>query len=109
LNQGLEITLKPLSETRWECRLDSVKAIRFQLDYICEAIEKLCDSCNDSATVSDCEPILNEITTLEFVLPHIIWYEALSRVCYLYQNVETHLHNTVTHLGQFNAWLEQYY
>jgi hypothetical protein len=34
LNQELEITLKPLSETRWECRLDSVKDVIFQLDNI---------------------------------------------------------------------------
>jgi DNA-binding transcriptional regulator WhiA len=30
-------------------------------------------------------------------------------VSHLWQNVETHLHKTVTHLRQFNAWLEQYY
>jgi hypothetical protein len=44
LNQELEIPLKPLSKTQWEWRLDSVKAIRFQLDNICEAIENLHDS-----------------------------------------------------------------
>jgi hypothetical protein len=54
LNQELEITLKSLSETRWDCRLDSVKAIRFQLDNICEATENIGDSCDDSANVSDC-------------------------------------------------------
>jgi predicted SAM-dependent methyltransferase len=79
LNQELEITLKPLSETRWECRLDSVKAIRFQLDSICEANESLRDSCDDSANVSYCKSVLNEITTLEFVLSLILWYEVLSR------------------------------
>jgi hypothetical protein len=108
LNQELEITLKPLSETIWECRLDSLKAIIFQLDNICEATENL----HDSATVSDCESVLNKITTLEFVLSLIIWYEVLSRVnrtSHLWQNVETHLHNTVTHLRPFIAWLEQYY
>jgi hypothetical protein len=111
LNQELEINLKPLSETWWECRLDSVKAVRFQLDNICEATENR-DSCDDSATVSDCELVLNEITTLEFLLSLIMWYEVLShvyRISHLWQNTETHLHNTVTHMWQFDAWLEQYY
>jgi hypothetical protein len=81
LNQELERTLASLSETRWECRMDCVKAIRFQLDNICEAIENLRDSCDDSATVSECELVLYEIINPEFVLSLlIIWYEVLSRV-----------------------------
>jgi hypothetical protein len=79
LDQELETTLKPLSETRREFRLDSVKAVRFQLDNISEATENLRESCDDSANVSDCKSVLNEITTLEFVLSLIIRYEVLSR------------------------------
>lgn len=43
---------------------------------------------------------------------HRLWYEVfcgvngINRLC---QNVETHLHNTVTHLRQFSAWPEKYY
>jgi hypothetical protein len=112
MNQELKITSKPLSETRWECRLDSVRAIIFQVDNICEAVVYLRDSCDDLATVSGCESVLNGIRTLEFALPLIIWYEVLSRVnriSHLSQDVETHLHDTVAHLRQFSAWLEQYY
>jgi hypothetical protein len=112
LSQELEITLKPLSETQWEWGLHSVKAIRFQLDNICEAIENLRDSSDDSANVNNCESVLNEMTTIGFVLSLIIWYEILFLVNglnHLWQNVETHLHNTVTHLRQFSAWLDQYY
>jgi hypothetical protein len=91
--------------------LDNVNAVTFQSKNICEVTENLRDSCDDSATVSDCESVLNEITTLQFVLSLIIWYVVLSRVnrrSHLWQNVETHLHNTVTHLRRFSAWLEHY-
>jgi uncharacterized protein (DUF2252 family) len=33
----------------------------------------------------------------------------VNRISHLWQNIETLLHNTVTHLRQFSAWLEQYY
>jgi hypothetical protein len=61
-----------------------VKAIRFQLDNICEAIENLCGFCVDSATVSDCGSVLNEITTLEFVLSLIreCWYRRNTQAFY---------------------------
>jgi hypothetical protein len=35
-----DFTLKPLSETRWECRLQCVKPVRFQLGQIRDALEE---------------------------------------------------------------------
>ncbi|CAI6375865.1 unnamed protein product [Macrosiphum euphorbiae] len=35
------LTVKPLSATRWESRVDAVKAIRFQLNEICDALSDI--------------------------------------------------------------------
>jgi hypothetical protein len=41
LKERVNITVKPLAETRWECRVKSVKAARYQLKDIAECLEKL--------------------------------------------------------------------
>ncbi len=41
LKEFVEIKLKPLSDTRWEAKLDSVKALHFQLRRALDALEKL--------------------------------------------------------------------
>uniref|UniRef100_A0A3Q2EHW9 TTF-type domain-containing protein n=1 Tax=Cyprinodon variegatus TaxID=28743 RepID=A0A3Q2EHW9_CYPVA len=47
------ITLKPLSDTRCEAKLDSVKAIRFQMGGILDALHKLREVAGDSKIVSE--------------------------------------------------------
>jgi hypothetical protein len=49
---GTGNNFEALSETRWECRLDNVKAIRFLLDKICKANENGRDSCDEICTVT---------------------------------------------------------
>lgn len=43
--------MKQWSETRWESRMNSVKALRFQLLNIIEALEEVSETASDEVTV----------------------------------------------------------
>ncbi|KAJ1262638.1 hypothetical protein BS78_09G124200 [Paspalum vaginatum] len=73
------VTLKPLSTTRWESRVDSVKAIRFQMQEIREALLQVSDADNDPTISSEAKSLAtNELGGFEFIVAIIIWYEVLS-------------------------------
>lgn len=75
------LPLKPLSATRWESRVDSVKAIRFQMQDIREALLEVSDTDNDPIISSEAKSLAtNELGDFEFIVAIIIWYEILSAV-----------------------------
>ena len=59
----LKVTLKHLSETRWESRIGAVKAILLQFDNVIECVNDLKNKTDDSETLSDCKAVLNEMLT----------------------------------------------
>ncbi|KAL4082852.1 hypothetical protein QTP88_029508 [Uroleucon formosanum] len=73
-------TVKQWSETRWESRVNSVKALRFQLPNIIEALEEVSETSNDSIAKSDARSLITEICTYEFILSLIICYDILVQV-----------------------------
>lgn len=70
------LTLKPLSDTRWECRVNAVKPIRFDLD----KIKELNEVTEDSQIKSESNSLLEHGINFEFVLSTVIWYDLLSKV-----------------------------
>jgi hypothetical protein len=70
-----------VSATRWESRIDSVKAIRFQCANIREALLQVSDSDNDPVASSEAKSLANnELGDFEFLVAIVIWYEILYAV-----------------------------
>ena len=53
--------MKPLSTTRWECRIDSVKAIRYQVGEVNDALVELSEITNESMLKADAESLANQL------------------------------------------------
>lgn len=107
----LKLTIKPLSDTRWESRVEAVKAVLLQFDEVIECIENLKNQTEQSDTLSDCDSILNEMLSLEFIVSLHVWYEILSRVniiSKLWQSVQIHLSIALEHLHTFCEWIKEY-
>jgi len=72
------LTFKPWSQTRWEIRIESIKALRFQTPQIRDALLKL-DEINDDLKIKSEANYLAtyELGNFEFLLSMTIWYDIL--------------------------------
>ena len=108
--QGL--TLKPLSETRWESRVESVKAFRYQAPKIRDALAYLAKNGDDSKTRSDAECMATyEMENFEFLLGMVIWYDlvnAINIVSKILQAEDMHIDVAIEELGKLISFLQKY-
>lgn len=83
LQQHVKLTVKSLSTTRWECRIDSVKAVRKEMPGILEALTDLEDHAiekKDGDTLSTAQGLSKELRTWKFLLCVMVWYDVLNQI-----------------------------
>ncbi|KAL4152830.1 hypothetical protein QTP88_000663 [Uroleucon formosanum] len=104
-------TVKQWSETRWESRINSVKAIRFQVKNVMHALSEILQTSDDPITKSEALSLLNEVGSFEFLLCLIIWYELLTEVNIVsknFQNPNMQLDVSTNMLKGLIVFLEKY-
>lgn len=95
-------TVKQWSETRWESRINSVKAVRFQVENVIGALKEIMETSDDPIAKSEAQSLINEVGSFEFVLSLIIWYEVLVEV----NIVSKHFQNPSMQLDVLTKMLE---
>ncbi|KAL6571969.1 hypothetical protein OROMI_012927 [Orobanche minor] len=84
------LTVKSLSTTRWESRIESVKAIVTQAPQILEALNELADEEADARIKSEAACLVEyELCNFEFIADMVIWYEILAKVNVLSKTLQS--------------------
>ncbi|XP_024164052.1 uncharacterized protein LOC112171041 [Rosa chinensis] len=104
--------VKPLSQTRWESHVESVKPIRFQARKIRDALIHLAKVSEDLKTKSEAESLaIFEMENFEFLLGMVIWYKllfAINTVSKILQTEDMHIDFAITELKKLISSLENF-
>ncbi|XP_042374434.1 zinc finger MYM-type protein 1-like [Zingiber officinale] len=75
------LIIKPLSQTRWESHVESMKTIKEQTSKIRDALLDLAQTSKDPKTKSEAESLATyELENFEFLLGMVIWYKLLHAI-----------------------------
>ena len=106
------LTLKSLSQTRWESSIESVKAIKYQTPKIRDALIQLAKISEDPKTRSEATCLATyEIENFEFLLGMNILYDILFAVNTVSKNLQSkdmHIDVAIDQLKGLISFLESY-
>ncbi|KAI3687482.1 hypothetical protein L1987_81179 [Smallanthus sonchifolius] len=102
-------SLKSLSQTRWESRIESVKAIKMQLVEVREALLEVGEKDNDAAIASEANSIAEkEIGEFDFLVSIVIWYEVLDKVNEVSKKLQSNDMHLETAIKAINKLIEYF-
>jgi hypothetical protein len=106
------LTAKPLCETRWECRIECVKAIKYEITGIREALYELSEMpASDPVVRHEAETLVTQIEDYGFLVMINVWYDVLGRVNVVsktMQNTSVELSTAVSLMNSVTDYLIDY-
>ncbi|XP_068115082.1 zinc finger MYM-type protein 1-like [Hyperolius riggenbachi] len=80
LKSKVTITLKSWSETRWESRVESVEAVRYQASNIREALLQVRETSSDPGVQAEAQSLAEEVGSFRFLICTVVWYDILQKI-----------------------------
>ncbi|KAG8558188.1 hypothetical protein GDO81_016897 [Engystomops pustulosus] len=110
------LTLKPLSTTRWESRIDAVKAVRNQLPKIDNALTAVMEDTTltgtaHSKTVAEARGIQKNVTEFKFFCGLVLWFDILFEINVTskrLQGIEMDISGAIEQLEKTKLYLQEY-
>ncbi|XP_067130868.1 zinc finger MYM-type protein 1-like [Centruroides vittatus] len=106
-----ELTVKPLCDTRWECRIQSVKAVRYQIGEFYDALFEISEITEDPQIKSEAESLGNAMKDYKFLVSLVFWYDLLFQVNYVSKELQSKPVDVSIALSSFEKllkWLSDY-
>lgn len=105
------MTLKPLSETRWESRVEALRPIVNELGNIYDALQEINnDSSRDMDTRSEAATLVKKIQNFNFICSVVLWFEILSKinvVSKFLQKKDTDIQTAIESLSQLRNFVKE--
>lgn len=80
LKLHVTVALKSWSDTRWESRINSIEAVRYQASNIREALLEVRDKVTDPLTKVKAQILAEEVGSYRFLICTVVWYDILNHV-----------------------------
>ena len=75
------LTVKPLSGTRWESRIEAVKPVRYQTKEISDALLEIAQSRQaDAGLRHEAQCLADQVTDFKFLISVTVWYDVLFQI-----------------------------
>ncbi|XP_034058243.1 zinc finger MYM-type protein 1-like [Gymnodraco acuticeps] len=111
LKEHLTFALKSWSDTRWESRVNSIEAVRYQAPNIREVLLEVSDKVTDPLTKVEAQSLAEEVGSYRFLICTVVWYDILHHVNHvskLLQSATMQLDVAVDLLTKANMFLTRY-
>lgn len=80
LKHHVKTTVKSWSDTRWESRINSVQAVRFQTTEVRDALLKVREKATDSMIKTEAQSLAEEVGSYRFSICSVVWYDMLAKI-----------------------------
>ncbi|KAJ8369786.1 hypothetical protein SKAU_G00098140 [Synaphobranchus kaupii] len=80
LKKHVPISVKSWAETRWESRIKSVEALRYQAAEVREALLAVRDKATDGNIRIEAQSLAEEVGSYRFSVCSVVWYDILAKI-----------------------------